>query len=293
MTRTRFIAISVAALLALGLSAGAALSQDVPPGPTTRHRVEFQVVDPPAAPAELVQLVLDFAPGAFTPPHTHGGPTFVTVVEGEMTRRVGGTEETFRAGQGWVEPGEVHAAGNVASTTARVLVTALVPKGAVFTSVGEIGVTGEAPPGPTTVAQFRAEVDSPTGPFDLVHLILDFASGSFTPPHTHGGPTFVTVLDGEMTRRVGSAEDTFRPGETWVEPGVAHAAGNRAGTSASVGVAFLLPKDAPLTTVVAPAAAPAQVPSALPRTGSAEGLGLMLAAPGAPTLAAGTLLHRR
>src|SRR5689334_8360048 len=91
------------ALSVLAIPVDAAGAQDIPPGPTTRHRMTYEVANPPQGATDVVQLVLDFAPGAFTPAHTHPGPTFVTVIEGVMTRQVEGTEETFQTGQGWVE----------------------------------------------------------------------------------------------------------------------------------------------------------------------------------------------
>ena len=60
----------------------------------------------------------------------------------------------------------------------------------------------------------------------------------------------VTVLAGAMQRRAEGIEETFWPSQTWVEPGVPHAAGNRAQAPASVGVAFLVPKGHGLTHVV-------------------------------------------
>src|SRR5262245_19967605 len=92
------------ALIALALPFEAAAAQEIPPGPTTRHRLTYEVANPPQGPTDVVQLVLDFAPGSFSPPHTHPGPTFVTVLEGAITRRAEGTEETFQAGQGGATP---------------------------------------------------------------------------------------------------------------------------------------------------------------------------------------------
>lgn len=241
---------TLVAFIALAWPAGAVAAQEIPPGPTTRHRVTYEVANPPVGAAEVVQLVLDFGSGSFTPPHTHSGPTFVTVLEGEMARRVEGVEQTFRAGQGWVEPGVVHQAGNTTATRALVLVTAIVSKGAPLTTIAATGTTGQVPPGPRTVAQFRRELADPPGaPYDLHHFVLDFAPGAFTPAHLHGGPTYVTVLDGAMQRRAEGIEETFWPGQTWVEPGVPHAAGNRAQAPARVGVAFLVPKGQGLTHV--------------------------------------------
>src|SRR5688572_11090283 len=76
----------------------------------------------------------------------------------------------------------------------------------------------ELPPGPTTVRPLaRMPIESGTSRFDEVQtLILDFPSGTWTPLHSHGGLTLVRVLEGEMTRSVGSTDDLFRAGEGWV-----------------------------------------------------------------------------
>src|SRR6478735_6805755 len=36
-------------------------------------------------------------------------------------------------------------------------------------------------------------------PFEAIQLILELAPGAQTPPHSHGGPDLITVLDGEVT----------------------------------------------------------------------------------------------
>jgi hypothetical protein len=71
-----------------------------------------------------------------------------------------------------------------------------------------------------------------------------------SPAHTHGGPTYVTVLSGLMQRWADGVEESFSSGETWEEPGVPHAAGNRAPNAASVGVAYLVPRGQEVTHVV-------------------------------------------
>lgn len=239
------------ALAVLVLPLGTAAAQDIPPGPTTRHRMTYEVTNPPQGPTDVVQVVLDFAPGAYSPPHTHPGPTFVTVLEGVITRRVEGTEETFQPGQGWVEPGRVHAAGNTTDASARVLVTAIIPEGAPFTTIAATGATGQLPPGPRTVAMSRRRLETPpSAPYDLHHYVLDFAPSATSPAHTHGGPAYATVLSGVMQRRVNGVEETFWPGQTWDEPGRPHAAGNRTRDPASVGVAYLVPRGHEVTHVV-------------------------------------------
>jgi quercetin dioxygenase-like cupin family protein len=135
MKRPTFLLATLVTLLAFSGSAGLATSQELPPGPTTVGRLGYAVTDQPAS-FETIQMILDFAPGSWTPPHTHGGETFVTVLEGEVTVRQHGSETTYRAGEGWRElPGAVHAAGNMTHEKARVFVTFLLPEGAQLTTV--------------------------------------------------------------------------------------------------------------------------------------------------------------
>ncbi len=244
----------IAIVLLLALAPSNVVAHDihglVPPGSTTRHQFRAPGVAL-HGPYEVVHLILDFAPGAWTPMHVHGGQGIVTVLTGTMTRRMEGQETTFRAGEGWVEPGVPHAAGNATAEPAAVLVTFLLPQGAPLTTVQGVG-TGAAPPGSTTRAQFRTAGAPIAGRFEVVHLVLDFAPGAWTPPHTHGGQGIVTVLGGTMTRRAEGVETVYRPGESWIEPGSVHEAGNATADPAAVMVTFLLPEGAPLTTVAGP-----------------------------------------
>src|SRR5687768_16633742 len=98
-------------VLAIALPLGVAA--DDPPAPTARH--QFRVAGQPVAgPAEVVTFVLDFAPGAATPPHTHPGLVVVTVLEGAVTFRHVHGEKTYRVGESFTEvPGEVGTALNL------------------------------------------------------------------------------------------------------------------------------------------------------------------------------------
>ena len=71
------------------------------------------------------------APGAWVPTHSHGGPTLVTVLEGDFAVRERGGERRYRAGEGWFEPaGNLHAAGNNTGGRAVLAASTLLPKGA-------------------------------------------------------------------------------------------------------------------------------------------------------------------
>lgn len=221
--------------------------QEPPPGPTTLHRSTFE----DAHRFGVHQLVLDFAPGAWTPLHAHGGVGYVTVIEGEMTVRENDTETTYRPGETWVEhPGMFAEVGNAGEAEARILVTFLLPEDALLTTVHQTGSTEELPPGPTTAHRSVFDDVPAPGAFDLIQLVLEFDPSAWTPLHTHGGEGFVTVLEGEMTvRSEDGTETTYQPGETWVElPGNFAEVGNHFDAPASIAATFLLPNGEALTT---------------------------------------------
>jgi quercetin dioxygenase-like cupin family protein len=237
-------------IFALALSMGWALAQQgLPPGPAAVYRSDF--ID--AHRFDVVQLVLDFAPGAWTPSHTHGGLVYVTVLAGELTvREQGSDEQVYGAGASWTEyPGVFAEVGNAGAEGARILATFLLPAGAALTAIGHAGTTHDAPPGPTTVHRSTFENVTPLTTFDVVQLVLDFAPGAWTPLHTHGGEALVTVLAGEMTLQVEDGEaSTYALGEQWLEvPGAFAAVGNEGTDPARIAVTFLLPTGAELTTV--------------------------------------------
>jgi quercetin dioxygenase-like cupin family protein len=271
---------SVLAVLSLALPAGVASGQPAPPGPTTVIEKRFEAVTPPAE-AEVLQAVLDFAPGAWTPVHTHGGPVYVTVLEGEATLRMGGADQKFRAGEGWIDsPDEPHAAGNDAAG-ARVLATFVLPRGATPTIVAETGAQGDLPPGPTTVVQFRTDAPGLPGPMDAVQRLIEYPPASSGATHVHPGPNHITVLEGEFTVREGSAERKVGALQSFVEPaGQVHSGHNTGGARTRLVTTALVPRGAPYSTTVeqpapaaapapplaAPPAAPAPAPVQLPRS---------------------------
>jgi quercetin dioxygenase-like cupin family protein len=128
----------VASLMMAGLLlAPQAAAQELPPGPEAIYRSAFDVTDP-ATEFQVITLVLEFAPGAWTPMHTHGGLGRVTVIEGTVTRRsLAGEEHSYGPGDGWLEDGEVEAAGNDTQEVARVIFTLMLPEGAEVTIAHE------------------------------------------------------------------------------------------------------------------------------------------------------------
>ena len=200
---------------------------------------------------ELVQVIFDFAPGAWTPVHEHGGPGLITVLDGEITTRHDQAEQTYKAGESWAEPvGDVLATGNLGTVNARISALFLLPKDAELTTPHKDESGQAAPPGPTVVAKSSQSVSEALGEFELVQLVFDLAPGAWTAVHEHGGVELATVLAGEITVRRDQAETLYKVGEGWAEPmGNILATGNLGSATARLSAAFLLPKGATLTTL--------------------------------------------
>jgi quercetin dioxygenase-like cupin family protein len=103
--------------------------------PSVVYKAAFPI-DIRAGGYDLVNIIFDFPPGAGFPDHFHGGHAVVTVLNGEITLREKGTERIIKIGGNWTEnPGDIHSALNTGSTTARVAVSMLLPKGAEATTI--------------------------------------------------------------------------------------------------------------------------------------------------------------
>src|SRR5438477_587266 len=85
---------------------------------------------------DVIQLMLEFRPGAWTPPDTHVGYLLVSPQDGEMTVRDSrGVETKYKTSASFVEtPGEYLEVGNATSTGVHVAVVALLPNGGVLTT---------------------------------------------------------------------------------------------------------------------------------------------------------------
>jgi quercetin dioxygenase-like cupin family protein len=121
---------------ALTTVVGAAQGADLPPGPKTVYRTSLPGLTMQGE-FEMINLILDFAPGAATPMHTHGGPGIVTVLEGEIAfGGEGKADVVARPGEAYLDlPGTHHTATNRSSAPARVSYAVLLPKGATLTTV--------------------------------------------------------------------------------------------------------------------------------------------------------------
>ncbi len=247
---------SIAATFALtvALFASTVAQGQAPPGPTTRFNTRFTDVAAPAASFEIVQQVLEFAPAAAAPFHSHGGPEFVTVIEGELTfRELGKAGVSVKAGTTIsFGAGTVLDVSNATSARARMVVAFLLPAGATLTTPQPGNI---APPIAVTVLGVaRTTVTAPAASFDVVQLTFDFTPGAFGAVHKHGGPGQATVFEGTITKREGTQVTTYAAGQGFAEvTDAVLSVGNLGATPASMAVTFLLPAGAVLTTpVIAP-----------------------------------------
>ena len=124
-TRRRVLAASAAAVVGSGLAPDRAKAQQVGSKRTDLQRHDLSIPG-----REVVQVRVDFAPGAAFPRHTHPGEEIVNVLEGTLEYEVDGKPVTLNAGDVlFIPAGTIHAAKNVGSVNAAELATYIVEKG--------------------------------------------------------------------------------------------------------------------------------------------------------------------
>jgi quercetin dioxygenase-like cupin family protein len=125
-------------LITVLLPKGAALTtdtqtganQDLPAGATVTALATLPAPQAPE-PLDVVQRLTDLPVGGVVPYHTHPGPNFNILLQGRIVLDMEGMAHTYTADDNWVEPANlVHGGSNTGSTTARIVGSALVPRGA-------------------------------------------------------------------------------------------------------------------------------------------------------------------
>jgi quercetin dioxygenase-like cupin family protein len=112
-----------AVLFALTLVPGAALAQGAPAPtkPSSKSGVAFNSPIPNIPGKSILAEVVDYPPGAGTPPHRHAHSAFITgyVLEGAVRSQVdNGPVKVYRAGEYFTEnPGSHHVVSENASKT--------------------------------------------------------------------------------------------------------------------------------------------------------------------------------
>ena len=125
MKTTRLMALAVL-IVASGLALHAAQAQQ--PG---IKRTDLQRYDLSVPGREVVQVRVDFAPGAAFGRHRHPGEEIIYVIEGSLEYEVEGKPPvTLKAGDVlFIPAGAVHSARNPGSVTGREIATYIVEKG--------------------------------------------------------------------------------------------------------------------------------------------------------------------
>jgi quercetin dioxygenase-like cupin family protein len=169
----------------------------------------FTLTDAPVQ-AALVQLVVDFLPGAWTSVHMHGGQAINLVLEGEITLRHGSHDQPHQAGQAWTdEAGVVHAAGNTGSGKARLLTNFLLPEGA-----AQITAIQESAFEPTVLYHARVPISALPAATEIVQQVVDLPPGARA-RRAYYGFVAALVVDGEVSVEIGAEQKRYKAGESW------------------------------------------------------------------------------
>lgn len=116
------------AVLAAALGVAVHGMQTQPPGITRTDALRQDLGIPGQ---EVIQVRVDFAPGAAFGRHSHPGTEVAYVLEGTLEYQIEGEPPvTLRAGQAlFIAAGKIHAARNVGAANAAELATYIVEKG--------------------------------------------------------------------------------------------------------------------------------------------------------------------
>jgi quercetin dioxygenase-like cupin family protein len=246
MLSALFVAVALVASCGGG-TASAPAKPSPPPGPVTKYR-NVLPGQTASAPIDLIQSILDFAPGAASVVHTHTSSNLATVLQGQVTVKMASGDKQASAGEALIEPlNQRVQAFNLGSGEAMVAVAFPVLHGAKPTAP----VAGQPAPATPNKTLYTFTLASPSisGGYSLVQQVLDFAPGAQTLKHRHGGPGVITVIQGQVTLSTDGVEKTYNVGDSFSEtPGQTLQAFNRGSTELIVVATFVLPDGAQLTT---------------------------------------------
>jgi|SRR6185295_14176358 quercetin dioxygenase-like cupin family protein len=125
-TRRSILAASAAAVVGSGLAPDLAKAQQVGTKRTDLQRHDLSIPG-----REMIQVVVELAPGVTAPAHTHPGEEIIYVLEGLWEYQVEGKPPvTLKAGEVlFIPAGTIHSAKNVGSSNGAELATYIVEKG--------------------------------------------------------------------------------------------------------------------------------------------------------------------
>jgi quercetin dioxygenase-like cupin family protein len=133
----RTIRILAVALLIVGSGLALNAAQPQQPGVTRADLLRHDLGVPGR---EVVQVRVDFAPGAVAPEHSHPGEEIAYVIEGRLEYRLEGKPPvTLKAGEAlFIPAGTIHSAKNVGGGNAAELATYIVEKGKPLVVLGPV-----------------------------------------------------------------------------------------------------------------------------------------------------------
>jgi len=240
---SRALFVVVILLAALWAMSALTYAADPPPAPTLRLTSTFPYSGPPAQ-FDIVNQVLDFANGAGTREHRHGGPAFVTVLEGQLSRRSDGEVKVYNPRQTFTEAKDsLHAVRATGRT--RVYASFLLSPGAPQT-INDPNFPAPETLNTTPVLQ-KTTVNTQPSEFTVTQLIYDFAPGAVMPLHRHGGLGLATVMEGELTFESSAGQARRAANTSFSNITAPHEVRNSGSGSATLLVVVLLPKDAEAT----------------------------------------------
>jgi quercetin dioxygenase-like cupin family protein len=195
-------------ILALGAfvagNAGVLLRAQAP-GPSVRALIREPLGD--LADPKVTVLTLTVGPAMVIGPHSHAGPVFAYILEGEIENQVDPDQpKTFKAGDFFYEPAmHVHRVlRNLSQTAPATLV------------IFQLGSTGKPSPAVKTLLQEALTV--PPDP-EMSWITLTLGPGVVSQPHKHGGPVFAYILQGEIENQVDPDQPkSYRAGDVFYEP---------------------------------------------------------------------------
>lgn len=198
------------------------------------------------APFEAHQIVLDFVPGTVAALHQHGGPGYITMLQGELTLMADDEEHVYQAGDSFIEvPESLYEGWNGTDELANLIVTYIVPEGHDVTTYVQSD-SGRTGPAPQPVVQSLFPVADPPDDYQVVHMILDLAPDEWATIHDERGRTLITVVNGEMTAEATDGTQTaYQTGDTLTEgEGPGHRLGNTGTEPVTVAATLLVPDGA-------------------------------------------------
>jgi quercetin dioxygenase-like cupin family protein len=119
-----------------GAKPTAAIAGQAAPATPNKTLYSYTLVNPTISGGySLIQQVLDFAPGAQTLKHRHGGSGVITVLQGQVALNADGVEKSYAVGESFSEsPGQALQAFNRGSTELILVATFILADGAQLTT---------------------------------------------------------------------------------------------------------------------------------------------------------------